>query len=147
MHRQAEQLIDASLRRIGLHEVTAACIFLLPQRDVSSRVLARRGMLIVASPTPTHLRELIEPLGLVRVDPSKGARLQAQLSPCLQRGKRCPVEFEMELHHDDVRALVGMGPTAHHLTADEIRRRTAQLPEPVNVTASVTVEAFARRAS
>jgi 23S rRNA (guanine745-N1)-methyltransferase len=109
-----------------------------------ARVLARGGALLVVSPTRRHLHPLVEALGMLRVDAEKAERVHAALAPHLTAVSGETVEFGMRLTHADVRALVAMGPTAHHLAADDLDRRVARLPEPVEVTASVRVETFRR---
>jgi 23S rRNA (guanine745-N1)-methyltransferase len=51
-------------------------------------------------------------------------------------------EFAMSLGHDDVLALVGMGPSAWHVDAAVVSDRVSELPAPVRVTASVTVTSY-----
>ena len=110
-----------------------------------ARVLAPDGALIVVTPTPRHLVQLVEPLGLLGVDADKAARLEATLSPDLEAVTRRRVEFDMTLDHADIRALVAMGPSAHHVGADELGGRLASLPADIRVTASVSVDTFAVR--
>ena len=106
------------------------------------RVLDPHGAFVVATPAPDHLRELATPFGTVGIDPSKRARLDAELSPYFSAAGRRHVAFELALGREEVEALVGMGPTAYHLGADEIRSIAASLPEPLTVTASVVVETY-----
>jgi 23S rRNA (guanine745-N1)-methyltransferase len=49
-----------------------------------ARVLRDDGRLVVVSPAADHLSELVGPLGLLRVDPDKAARLAATLEPHLE---------------------------------------------------------------
>jgi 23S rRNA (guanine745-N1)-methyltransferase len=105
------------------------------------RVLAPDGALIVVTPTPAHLRELVDRLGMLGVDPDKPARLQAELAP-LRAVDRRPVEFAMELGAGDAQALVAMGPSGHHLQPEDVRERLGG--GTAAVTASVTVETFRR---
>lgn len=107
-----------------------------------TRILAPRGALLVVTPMRAHLHQLVDRLGLVRVDPDKPARLHAELSPGLSATRTHRVEFDMVLHHRDLEALIGMGPTAHHLDPTDIHRRVTALPDPLRVTASVLVETF-----
>jgi 23S rRNA (guanine745-N1)-methyltransferase len=109
-----------------------------------ARVLAPGGRLVVVTPTPRHLRELVEPLGLVGMDPDKPARLAAELAGHLRPHTRHELEFALTLGHADLEALVGMGPSAHHVDAAAARARIAALPDPASVTASVRVATFSR---
>ncbi|MGA2929413.1 MAG: putative RNA methyltransferase [Solirubrobacteraceae bacterium] len=110
-----------------------------------ARVLAPEGALIVVTPTAHHLCELIAAIGLLKVDPDKGTRLDAALVAHLQRHAHQQIEFELVLDHDEVWTLVAMGPSAHHLGGDELRRRVERLPTRVLLTGSVAVDTFVRR--
>jgi 23S rRNA (guanine745-N1)-methyltransferase len=112
-----------------------------------ARVLSDRGALVVVTPTPRHLHQLVPELGMLAVHADKQARLHTTLSPHLSSVSRRDVEFDMTLGHDDARALVAMGPSAHHVGADDVRRGIAQLPAELAVTASVIVETFRRGSS
>ncbi len=79
------------------------------------RVLAPGGVLVVATPTPKHLAELVVELGLVTVDPRKPERLAAQLGDFTPVGSEL-VEHPLDLSADEVAAVVQMGPSAHHST-------------------------------
>lgn len=50
----------------------------------------------------------------------------------------------MRLSATDVRTVVGMGPSAWHTDPDRLAARLAGLPDPVEVTASVTIAAYRR---
>lgn len=109
----------------------------------AARVLRPGGRLVVATPTPRHLAELVGPLGLVTVDPDKDARLARQLA-----GFRLlhaePVERVLVLDADDVRDVVAMGPSARHVEAPALAGPVlADLAG--EVTLSVRVAAYAVR--
>lgn len=108
------------------------------------RVLAPAGRLVVATPTPRHLRELIERfggLGMVRVDPDKDARLSVALEGFEPATERV-VEHRVRLSRQDVRNEVLMGPSAHHVDAGALAAALTGLPEPLEVTVSVTVRRY-----
>jgi 23S rRNA (guanine745-N1)-methyltransferase len=107
-----------------------------------ARALSPDGALIVVTPTARHLHQLVPTLGMLGVDPAKRARVRATLSPHFAAIGRRTVAFDMTLTHEDVQALVAMGPSAHHLDADVVRRQLACLPDAIRVTASVNVETF-----
>lgn len=110
-----------------------------------ARVLAANGALIVVSPTSRHLSQLIPRVGLLRVAEDKQQRLQAKLSPWLDAVRRSVVEFELQLTPGDVRSVVEMGPSAHHVGEGELERSLLALPDRLTVTASVIVETFQPR--
>lgn len=122
-------------------------VFAPRQAAELARVLAPGGALIVVTPGQSHLRELVGPLGMLGIGADKRDRLRDSLAPQLEPESARVVEFTMTLARADARALVAMGPSAHHVTPDELERRLGRLPDPVAVTASVVVETFRRRAA
>jgi 23S rRNA (guanine745-N1)-methyltransferase len=110
-----------------------------------ARILAPEGRVIVVTPGPDHLRELVSTLGMIGVDPDKPARLQAKLSPELRPVGASALEFELTLDRPAVLALAAMGPSAHHIDPAELRERVALLPRAAVVTASVRIDTFAHR--
>jgi 23S rRNA (guanine745-N1)-methyltransferase len=107
-----------------------------------ARVVRPDGVLLVVVPTATHLTELVEPLGLLRVDPAKDDRVSGALDAAFSRESRAVHEHVMVLDHTDVATLVQMGPSAHHIDVGELAGRIAALPDPVAVTASVTLSVY-----
>jgi 23S rRNA (guanine745-N1)-methyltransferase len=103
------------------------------------RVLHPDGALVVASPTPRHLAELVGPLGLLEVDPRKEERIAAALGPGWHRASAVEVDWRLTLPHADVRRLVAMGPSAWHARPEELAERIAALPDPVPATLSAIV--------
>ncbi len=116
---------------------TALCVFAPRNGPELRRVLTPGGTLVVATPAPDHLAELVEPLGLLGVDPRKDERLAERLAGGfeLERRERCT--WTMTLDHPAARALAGMGPSAFHGPID-----VTTLPDPVTVTGSVTVAVY-----
>ena len=70
--------------------------------------------------------------------------LSASLAGLLTPPGREPVEFAMTLGHEDVSALVRMGPTARHLGPAELAAQVESLPASLTVTAAVTVSRFGK---
>lgn len=108
------------------------------------RVLGSRGALVVATPTAGHLRELVGELGLLRVDEAKEQRVEDALGEWFLPAGSALVEHGMALRHVEVADVVAMGPSARHVGA-EVAAAIAALPEPVHVTASVTVTTYVPR--
>jgi 23S rRNA (guanine745-N1)-methyltransferase len=107
-----------------------------------ARVLAPGGTLLVVTPTPNHLRELVDALGLLDVGAEKQARLRDALAPRLEPVATRTLELTIELDRDEVGSLVAMGPSAHHLATDRLRALIARLPRRTVVGASVAIETF-----
>ena len=100
-----------------------------------ARVLRPDGLLVVVTPTPRHLREIVDALGLVTVDPRKDERLAAALEPQLALDAREELEWTLDLDAGAVGQLVAMGPSAHHAHGE---------PAAARVTASVTLAVYRR---
>jgi 23S rRNA (guanine745-N1)-methyltransferase len=111
----------------------------------AARVLRPDGRLVVVTPAPDHLAEIVGPLGLLRVDPDKPARLAATLGPALEPVAATAHRERLTLDRAAVRALVGMGPHARHVDPGALDRALAGLPEPLVVTVAVDVGTWARR--
>ncbi|MFG3227523.1 putative RNA methyltransferase [Kitasatospora sp. NPDC048194] len=108
------------------------------------RVLRPGGTLLLVAPTGRHLRELVAALGLLSVDEEKQRRIDEKLGPHLTPVEQREVEFTLRLAPQDVRTVVGMGPSAWHTDPARLAAALAALPDPVEVTASVTVAAYRR---
>lgn len=109
------------------------------------RITHPGGSLVVVTPTPRHLAELGEALGLLRVDHDKKTRLDAALAPHFTPQGATRVAFRMALAHPDAATVVAMGPSAWHTDPDAVRARLAALPAPVHVGAEVTVSHYTPR--
>ncbi len=91
-----------------------------------ARVLAPGGGLVVVTPTPRHLRELLDadrgPCGarMLTVDERKEERLEARLGGWFDTttAEESFVEYAVTLTPAEAAAAVAMGPGAKHATAD-----------------------------
>lgn len=99
------------------------------------RVLAPDGDLLVVTPEPEHLTELVEALGLLRVDPAKADRLSHDLGAPVEERR---LTRTLPLGHRVLRDLVAMGPSAWHTDPTAV----AALPEPFPVTAAVRLRRY-----
>ncbi|SDO89023.1 23S rRNA m(1)G-748 methyltransferase [Nakamurella panacisegetis] len=129
-------------------ESLGAVLSVFAPRDPSEvrRVLRPGGRLIAVTPNPKHLGELRDRIDMLTVDEGKADRLVAAFDGLLTPVGHRVVEFAMSLTRADVSALVRMGPSARHLTADGLAARVEALPEPLPVTATVTVSTFEKPA-
>ncbi|MFI5707944.1 putative RNA methyltransferase [Kribbella sp. NPDC051620] len=107
-----------------------------------ARVLAPGGTLLVVTPNQGHLEELVEVLGMIRVDGEKERRLSESLTGAFTRTSSESVEVAMRLDHQAVGRLVAMTPTARHTGRAELAERIAVLADPVEVTLSVTLSSW-----
>ncbi len=109
------------------------------------RILRDDGTLVVVTPQPGHLAELRDVLRLISVDAKKEERLETSLAD-FEKIHAEDLTRTLALSHQEMRLLVGMGPSARHVDPDELESRIAELPEPVLVTASVQVAGYRPRA-
>ncbi|MGW5388075.1 putative RNA methyltransferase [Nocardia sp. NPDC003963] len=142
-HPRAAAVVADAWRGLPLRDrtlTTALSVFAPRNPEAVSRTLAPGGRYIVVTPTGSHLAELIEPIGMVTVDPEKERRLAEAMAGRFTRTEQRRIEYVMDLPHTDIANLVAMGPSAHH--TDAIAERIARLPEPFAVTASVMVGTY-----
>jgi 23S rRNA (guanine745-N1)-methyltransferase len=109
-----------------------------------ARILAPDGALLAVTPTTRHLHELVGPLGLLSVPDDKEDRLDAQLAGHFTLARRRTIEHPMFLTRDECAQLVRMGPSAWHVDEWTVDDRLSQLPDPLTVTASMTLSGYAR---
>jgi 23S rRNA (guanine745-N1)-methyltransferase len=106
------------------------------------RILRPDGALLVVTPTGRHLREVVLPLKLLSVHEEKTRQVDTALGAQFDLVGRHEHETDLTLSRSSVATLVRMGPSAWHRAPADIRRRLAELAEPVPVTASFTVSAY-----
>lgn len=99
-------------------------------------------MLLVVTPTRSHLGELVRAGVLLSVDDRKEDRVREALDGFFDMTEQTTLAQPLELGHDAVEALVAMGPSGWHRSPAEVSRRLAELADPVRVTASFTVSAY-----
>jgi 23S rRNA (guanine745-N1)-methyltransferase len=109
-----------------------------------ARVLAPGGVLLAVTPTTRHLHELVGPLGLLSVPEEKADRLDTQLASHFSLDERRPIEYSMFLTRDEAAQIVRMGPSAWHVDEQTVAERLALLPDPLTVTASVSLSRYVR---
>jgi 23S rRNA (guanine745-N1)-methyltransferase len=107
-----------------------------------ARVLAPGGRLVVVTPAADHLAELVGPLGLLRVDPDKAARLAGALEPHLVPVAATAHREQLLLDAAAITTLVGMGPHARHLARQNLGAAVAGLGPPLRVTVAVDVTTY-----
>ncbi len=108
------------------------------------RVLDPAGIFLLMTPDSQHLAELVGELGLLSVDSGKAARVAAATASLRPLAGEA-VRYRVPLGHAAIHDLASMGPTAYHLTPDQLTDRIAALPDPVRVTVSVTIAAYRAR--
>lgn len=107
------------------------------------RVLTSDGVLIMATAGTEHLRELRGRFGTIGVDSRKADRLRHAFEGFVEVARQ-PARWRLALSRDQVRALVDMGPSAHHIDTDHRDRIVQELPDPLGLTAAVDVVVLRR---
>ena len=115
------------------------CVFAPRNASEFARVLAPGGALAVVTPTARHLHELIEPMGMISVDPEKSERVGRALGEHFAEEKVVSVEYPIELSVADAIALVSMGPSARHTSPEQLSSRAEALGPLIAATVSVEV--------
>ena len=147
MHPRAVAVVADTWARLPVADaaVDRVLVVFAPRNGPEiARVLHPAGRLVVVTPQPDHLHELVGPLGLLRVDPDKTARLAAALEPHLQPVGTARHQEVLRLDRVAVATLVGMGPHARHLDKDDVRTALAALPESLDVTVSAQIATYRR---
>ncbi|MEU4836620.1 putative RNA methyltransferase [Nocardia testacea] len=142
-HPRAAAVVADAWRGLPIraHSLTTALSVFAPRNPAAvARTLVPGGRYIVVTPTDRHLAELIDPVGMVTVDPEKDRRLAEAMTGRFIRTDHRNVDYAMTLSRADIANLVAMGPSAHH--AEDATTRIARLPDPFEVTASVTVGSY-----
>jgi 23S rRNA (guanine745-N1)-methyltransferase len=118
----------------------AAVLSVFGPRNVAEieRILVPGGIVVVATPLPEHLAELGRLVGGIGIDPRKTERLAATFRG-FERPASHRVIRRIRLGHDEVHDVMAMGPSARHLSDDQLERAIARLPEPIEVTVAVEV--------
>ncbi|WP_374199532.1 putative RNA methyltransferase [Glycomyces sp. YM15] len=145
--RPAAVLADA-WQRLPVRDGAAAAVlnvFAPRNADEIARVLHPRGALVVLTPRQDHLRELVDALDMLSVDPAKPQRTADQLGALFEAERTDDIRYSIGLGHDEVLRLVGMGPSARHLDAAELAAAVAALPEKIEVTVSANVTRWRKK--
>ncbi len=144
-HERIGAVVADAWQDLPLHNDSASLVLntFAPRNGPElQRILHPQGVLLVVTPRPDHLQELIESLGLMRVDERKDERLADQLAPYFSVAVSDRLTTTMSLDHRALGLLVGMGPNAWHRDAEDLAARIGRLPERCDVTLSVTLTAY-----
>lgn len=145
--RMAAAVCDA-WRPLPLRDGVAALVLsVFAPRDGAelARVLAPDGAALIVTPLPAHLHDLVESLGLLRVDDRKPERLARRLGAHLSLEAEHVHHHDLVLDHDQVAAVVAMGPSAHHVDPRGLGARIAALATPVHTSVAVRIGRYRRR--
>ncbi|RBY95026.1 23S rRNA methyltransferase [Blastococcus sp. TBT05-19] len=146
-HRRAIAVVADAWARLPLLDGAADRVLVVfaPRNGAEiARVLRPGGRLVVVTPSPDHLTEIVGPLGLLRVDPDKAERLAATLEPHLSPAGSTAHRWTASLDRSAVATLVGMGPHARHLAPQVLAASLDRLAPSVQVTIAVDLGIWTR---
>jgi SAM-dependent methyltransferase len=147
-HPRAAAALADTWQRLPLADASTAVllnVFAPRNGPEFHRVLDPAGTLLVVTPAADHLAELVDALGLLRVDPDKADRVAGSLGGHFTPVTSTVHRAELALTRAEVATLVGMGPSAWHTDPAALAARLAALPEPVRVTVAVRLDAHRPR--
>ncbi|WP_412873617.1 putative RNA methyltransferase [Curtobacterium poinsettiae] len=137
-HERAGAVVGDVTERLPVVDGAAAVlldVFAPRNQTEYARVLHADGVLVVVTPRTGHLAELAE--ATISVDPEKERRLHDSLTPSFALRSSEDLMWSMELSAEDVHDVVHMGPSHHHVSAEQVFA-------PTSVTATVTVSTWSR---
>lgn len=103
------------------------------------RMITPTGRLIILTPEPDHLHELVRDLGLMTVDRDKTERLRRDADPWFEITRRTTIRFTVRLTGSELEQVVLMGPNAFHLDASRIADQLDRARhESVTVSCAIT---------
>lgn len=141
-HPRASAVVADIWDEIPLRSGSAAIVlnvFAPRNGEEIMRVLAPGGALIVVTPGPDHLKELIEPFSMISVDAEKDRRLRETLGDLGEKLRTSELTWSMNLSRQEVADMVAMGPSADRMQAAEAEALLENLRLPVPVTGSVVI--------
>jgi 23S rRNA (guanine745-N1)-methyltransferase len=111
-------------------------------RNVSefARVARPGATLVVVTPEPGHLAELIEPMGMLSVAADKDERVRAPLADRFDEVSRDRLTDTATADRHVIADLVAMGPSAFHRSGTDIARDATLLADTSGSTVEVTVD-------
>ncbi|GAA4567339.1 methyltransferase domain-containing protein [Micromonospora coerulea] len=139
-HPRAAAALADTWQRLPLADAAATVLLnvFAPRNGAEfHRVLDPAGALLVVTPAEDHLVELVDALGLLKVDPAKADRVAGSLAAHFVGESGDVLRARLALTRTEVATLVRMGPSAWHADPARLAERIAALPEPVPVTLAV----------
>ncbi|WP_026554739.1 putative RNA methyltransferase [Arthrobacter sp. 35W] len=107
-----------------------------------ARILRPGGTVVVVTPLPGHLAAVASATGMLGVQPDKEEALVAAMSGWFRPGPVHTLEYQVELDRADVARVALMGPAGHHLDADAVAHKVAELPAASEVEAAFRISEF-----
>jgi 23S rRNA (guanine745-N1)-methyltransferase len=98
------------------------------------RILRPTGMLLVVTPAQDHLQELVSAYGLIRVDPAKTDRVAETLGRSWRADGTATHRRILHLTAARTRTLIGMTPSARHVSRDDLRATEITATAAVDLT-------------
>ena len=146
-HPRAAALVADLWRPLPLQSASAAFVLnIFAPRNAAEyhRILRPGGILLVVTPGPRHLTELVHTLGLITVDEHKAERLQDAVGKHFRSIGYEECTFRMRLSPLDIERAAEMGPSARHVSTEQLADRIGRIGGPIEVTAAFHLSTFAR---
>lgn len=113
------------------------CVFAPRNVAEFARVLGPNGLLVVVTPTASHLEGLRQRYGLLAIEPDKDARLARSMLGHFVGIANVGLDYEVEASASVVRDLIAMGPNAFHAVPESVHDERVRI--------SVTVSLFRKQ--
>lgn len=107
-----------------------------------ARILVPGGALVVVTPAPEHLRELVDAMGLITVDTDKGERLASALEGRFVLESEEIVSGSLKLTKAQALAVASMGPSGAREGAEALHTRAESLSEPFDTGFSARIAVY-----
>ena len=88
----------------------------------------------MVTPAADHLAELVDAFGLIRVDPDKASRVGDSVGAHFTAESATTLRHAMRLTPGEVRALIGMTPSARHVRLDDLRASERTVTAAIDLT-------------
>ena len=145
MNPEAVNLASDVWQRLPLADdaVDVITVVFAPRNGAEfARVLRPGGRLVVVTPWPGHLGEVLEQTGMLGIEPAKEERLAASLEGHFSPLAARDLDLDLNLGPADVARLALMGPAGHHLDREALASLAAALPPLTAVSARFRISVF-----
>ncbi len=128
---------------LGANTADIVLVVFAPRNPAEfARILKPGGPLVVVTPLPGHLAEIVRDTGMLGIAEDKESALIQSMSESFELVERREVVVPLQLSPADVGNVALMGPAGHHLDPSELGKRLAHLPAHTAATAAFRISVF-----